>query len=1370
PRTPAEELVAAAFVEVLGVEQVGAEADFFALGGHSLLATRLVSRLRRALAVELPLAAIFERPTVAGLARVVEHELAAGRRAEAPPLVPVPRSGPLPLSFAQERLWFLDRMEPDGSTYNIPQSVRLQGSLAVPALSAALSTLVARHEVLRTTYGATEQGPVQTVVPATAVPLPWIDLTGLPAARRARELARLAQAEAQAPFDLAAGPVLRARLVCLGADDHAVLSTVHHVASDGWSLGVLLRELEEGYLAHAAGRRPALPALPVQYADFAAWQRSWLTGEVLAGEIAWWRDALAGLPPVLELPTDRPRPPVRSSRGGRRERYLAPSLRRGAEELARRTGATPFMVHLAACVGWLARHGGAVDVPVGTPVSGRSLLEVEPLIGFFVNTLVLRGDAAGDPAFGTLLERLRDTALRAFAHQDVPFEKLVEELAPQRALSHTPLFQVLFTYEPEPAGEEGRFGTLALGAVGRVATTAKVDLTLWVRAAGDGLVASLEYAAALFDRTTADRLLARYERLLAAALEAPGRRLSELALLTAAERHQVLREWNDTAGSYPGASVAELFAEVAAALPEAVAVSAGGTALTYGELARRAGRVARRLRALGVGPEVRVGLCVERSPELVAAALGILAAGGAYVPLDPDYPVARLEWMAADAGLSRVVVSGVTAPSWPHVAGVEVLALEELLAGEDRGDDAARLVSPPSRAAGPANLAYVIYTSGSTGRPKGVAAEHRGVVRLVRGTDYQRFAPGHTFLLLAPVSFDASTFELWGPLLNGGRLAVAPPGRLSLGELGAVLRREHVEALFLTSGLFQVLVDERVEDLATLEHLMTGGDIVSPAHVRRALAVNPRLTLSAAYGPTENTTYTSWFPMRSPAEVEAPLPIGRPIAHGRMWVVDGAWRPAAVGVAGELWTSGDGLARGYLGRPGLTAERFVPDPWSGEPGARAYRTGDLVRWRRDGRVDFLGRLDTQVKVRGFRIEPGEVEAVLGSHPGVRECAVVARKDGANQRLVAYVVPHDGSAWAPAALHDHLAARLPGHMVPSSFVPLDALPLTANGKLDRAALPDPASAAVPQKAERAPSTPAEEMVAAAFAEVLGLDAVGAEADFFELGGHSLLATRLVSRLRRSLGLELPLAAVFECSTVEALAQVVERDVAAGRRSEAPPLVPVPRPAPGAGECELPLSFAQERLWFLDRLQPGSAAYNIPQSVRLRGALALPALRAALTTLVARHEVLRTTYGATEEGPVQTVHPPAPLPLPLVELANLPAARLERELARLAQQEAQAPFDLAAGPVLRARLVRLAADDHAVLSTVHHVASDGWSTQVVLAELEAAYEARAAGEAPSFAPLPVQYADFAAWQRSWLAGEVLAGEIAWWRETLAGLPPV
>jgi len=1376
PSDPVEEMLAGLFAEVLRLERIGVHDDFFSLGGHSLLATQVISRIRVALGVTLPLRTLFEAPTVATLARRVRSV-----RQTAPPvpsLAPVPqdpRRGDLPLSFAQQRLWVIDQLEPGNPAYNVYLAVRLTGELAPGALERTLAEVVRRHEVLRTTFAAGEDGPVQVIAPPERAPqLPLIDLSDLPD-RADLQARQIALAEARWLFDLRRGPLLRLLLVRLATTEHLLLLTLHHIITDGWSMGVLLREIAALYEAFVQGRPSPLPELPMQYADYAVWQRGWLQGHVLAAQLDFWKSQLAGAPAVLELPLDRPRPAAPTWRGAARSIALGPALSESVRKLCRQQGATPFMALLAAWAVLLGRHAGQDDVLVGSPIAGRTRRETEDLIGFFVNTLVLRivlnGEAPSPrgSTFAVIVEQARRTALDAFTHQDLPFERLVEEIVSERNLAIAPLFQVLFVLQNAPQ-ESLTVPGLSFSPVAVEAGLAKLDLTLSLGESPDGISGTLEYSTDLFDRSTAERLLARFAILLEAAVADPTLPIADLPLLLPAERQQMLREWSDQPWIAPReASFPELFAAAARAFPEEPAVvSAKEEVWSYRRLDEASNRLARRLRALGVGLDEAVGLCMERSPELILGVVAVLKAGGVYVPLNPAHPDERLLFQIEDTGARVVLVHAGTRDRLPeHRREVDSLICET-------GDATPLGLQVPAE-----SLCYVIYTSGSTGVPKGVGVPHGAAMlhsRVIAEDD--GLGPGERVIQFSSLSFDVSLEQMLSTLISGAAVVLRGEELDDPRNLQSGFSRLGITSANLPTAYWHQAVQEWSAEASLLPLCLrvqcVGGEAMLPEAARRWVALAGPLGLGGVrlingYGPTETVVTATRYTVDSVAPKASSVPIGRLLPFRSGSVIDPRGSLQPVGVPGELCLGGI-LARGYVNRPDLTAERFLPDPFSEEPGSRMYRTGDLVRALPDGNLDYLGRIDRQVKIRGFRIEPGEIEAVLSAHPAVRDCAVMARQDTpGDTRLVAYVVLERIDPTAPsdprARLSAWLRERLPDFMMPAAFMFLEALPLTPNGKVDRRALPRPDRTLVPGESFVVPRDEIELRLARIWEELLDVRPIGVHDNFFVLGGHSLLATRVATRVRGTLGVELPLRTLFEAPTIADLARAVREARPEGAVEEVPPIVPVPR---GISGSDLPLSFAQQRLWFLDQLNPQSPAYNIPLGVRLTGALRPAALAAALCEIVHRHEALRTCFPAVAGQPAQVMAEFSAASLPLIDLAGLPEPSREDELRRLARAEALRPFDLCRGPLLRTTLVRSQPEAHAVLVTMHHIISDGWSMGVFLGELVALYTAVVQGRPSPFPELAVQYADYAAWQRAWLSGERLEAEIAWWKQRLAGVP--
>jgi amino acid adenylation domain-containing protein len=1133
PRTPTEDVLASIWADVFTRERIGIDERFADLGGHSLLAIQIVARARDAFQAQIPLRAIFEHPTIATLAAVVDATVREDAGLEAPPITRMPRGAELRLSFAQERLWFLDQLEPGSSFYNVPSATRVRGAFSVEAMMRAFQEVVRRHEVLRTTFALQEGQPIQVIHDEVAAAMTLVDLGALDPAAREEAARSGMRDEAAQPFDLATGPMVRGKILRLGEDDHVLLLTMHHIVSDASTRGILQRELMALYSAFTRGRPSPLAELPVQYADYAHWQRKWLDGEALEKQLAYWKGHLDGAPTALVMPTDRAHPPVQTHRGDRRSMTLPASLLGAMKELSRREGMTLFMTLLAATYALLHRYSGQDDILVGTPILNRSRPEIEGLIGFFVNTLVLRARPAGGLPFRELLQQVREACLGGYAHQDIPFERLVQELAPDRDLSRSPLFQVMFTLETV-SGEGGSAGAgLEMRGMSAPTTTAKFDLMIGMVEAPRGLGVNVEYNVDLFDGATIERMLRHLRRLIEGFAADPEQTIDGASLLSDEERRQILVEWNDTRSEYPrDASLQALFEAQATARPEAIALTFGAEHLTYGDLDRRGNQLAHHLAARGVGHETPVGVLAVRSIEMIVAVLGILKAGGAYVPLDPEYPAPRLAFMIEDAGVKLIVGAGRFPAALEATALVRLDADSEAIARESE----ARLGDV---GASGSSLAYVMYTSGSTGMPKGVCVEHRSVVRLVRSTNYGGFGADEVFLQLAPMTFDAATLELWGPLLNGGRLAIFAPGIPAPADLGDVIRRDGVTTLWLTSGLFNAVVESHVEALTTLRRVLTGGDALSVSHVESALAALPGVEIINGYGPTEGTTFTTTYAIPTQrAAALGGISIGRPIANTQVYILDAALAPTPIGVFGELYVGGDGVARGYLNRPELTAERFIASPFAANE--RLYKTGDLARFLPDGTIAFGGRRDFQVKIRGFRIELGEIEAALGRHPALRECTVIAREDTpGDKRLVAYLVAAP-PATAPTAQEARafLKEVLPDHLIPTAFVVLQAMPLTANGKIDRAALPVPDEGAGKSLAGTvAPRDELEAQIVNVWRRVLGVSRIGIKDSFFDLGGHSMLAVKMTAELKKTIGRTIPLMSLFEAQTIEQIADLM-----------------------------------------------------------------------------------------------------------------------------------------------------------------------------------------------------------------------------------------
>jgi len=1352
--TPIEEIICGIWKQVLRRQSVGVDENFFELGGHSLLVIQVIASLRKIFQQDLSLMTLFETPTVKGLARKIEELMERGEQTTAPPIVSARREGHLPLSFAQQRLWFMEQLDPGSATYNIPAAVRLKGPLDERALRRSIDEVVRRHEVLRTLFPVRESRPVQQVQPAAEVELPVIDLSEMEGEQRQEQARRLVEEESRRGFDLSQGPLLRALLVKLDEEEHVLVVTMHHIVSDGWSTGILVKEFSQLYEAYSRGEESPLEELKLQYADFAVWQREWLQAEVLEQQLSYWRQQLGGLE-VLELPTDRVRPKVASHRGHSLSVELSEELTKGLRELSQREGVTLFMTLLAAFQALLHRYSGQEDIAVGVPVANRNQVEIENLIGFFVNTLVMRTDLGGVPSFKELVGRVRKVALEAYTYQGVPFEKLVEEIKPERDLSRAPLFQVMFVLQNTPI-EDLRLKDVAVMSVDSENRMAKFDLTLVAMETERGLLISMEYSTDLFSEDAIRRMLGCYEVLLEAALANTEQRISELPLLTKEDKYRLLTQWNETETEYGETRlVHEVIAEQASRRKDAIAIKSEQGELSYGELDHRANQLAHYLKELGVGPEVRVGISMERGSEMMVGLLGVLKAGGAYLPLDPTYPQERLSYMLQDAGIAVLLTQERLLERLPSCA-VSVLCIDADWPSISR--QSAKNLTP---AALPENSAYVIYTSGSTGRPKAVVNIHSAIRnRLLWMQNEYRLTDGDRVLQKTPFIFDVSVWEFLWPLMTGATLVMARPGgHQDPAYLVRSIVEERITRMhFVPSMLRAFLEQEGVEQCVSLRDVFCSGEALS-WELQERFFMRSQARLHNLYGPTEAAIEVTYWECERGC-LHSIVPIGRPIANTQIYLLDQHMQPVAIGTEGELHIGGVGLARGYHARPDLTAERFVPVPFDGKTGARLYKTGDRVRYLPDGNLEFLGRMDNQLKIRGVRIELGEIEAVLRKHPDVIEAVVVAREGNEHdQRLVAYLIGREGMPPNHAELRSFLKERLPEYMVPNAFVWLEKLPVTANGKLDRKALPESDRSVIDQQRER--RTPVEDIICGLWAQMLQVEQIGIDDNFFELGGHSLLATQIVLRIREVLSVELSVMTLFEAPTVKGLARKIEELMERGEQTTAPPIVRAQRTR------DLPLSYAQQRLWFMEQLDPGSATYNTPAAVRLKGQLDEIALRQSINEVVRRHEVLRTVFPAREGNPVQEVRRAGEVELPVIGLSSMEREEGQEQAKLVVEKEARRGFDLSEGPLLRALLVKLGEEEHVLMVTMHHIVSDGWSTGILVKEFSQLYEAYHQGEESGLEELELQYVDFAIWQREWLQGEVLEEQLSYWRQQLRGL---
>ena len=1354
PAGPTQLRVAEAFQDLLAIPRIGVNDNFFLLGGHSLLAAQAAARLGRAFGRTIPMRVLFEAPTVARLAAWLDGGIKAEARA-APAVIPRRADASwAPLSLMQQRVWFVEELNPGRSVYNVPSTHRLRGKLDEGAFARAFAELLARQSSLRTIVGMQGETPVERVLPEVAVSLfPAEDLSSLPEAEREATLRAKVTADIARPFVLTEGPLFLAKMYQLGPEEHAFFFMVHHIVWDGWSFDLLYDEMAALYSAFSAGKPSPLAALPVSYGDFAAWQREFMQGPELGRQVAHWKKHLAGALEPLALPTDFPRPREASERGGIEWLRVPLEEAERVRALGQSVEATSFMVLLALYYVLLARLSGQRDLVVGTPVRGRSLPEVENVMGFFVNALPLRLAVDPDAPFIELLERVRELVLDAFAAEDVPFEHLVYELQAPRDASRSPIFQTFFSYQ-DVRGRSLDWGNLRHDRIPVSQPGLAQDLSLWFVERPDGLLGGLNYALDLFTVETARTINARYLTLLRGALADPQASVADLPLVTTAERDRVAA-WSDTGADYPrDRRVEALVEEQARRTPDRPAIVSGEAAISHGALDARANRLARCLRRRGVGRGTLVGVALERSIDMVASVLAVLKAGGTYVPLDPAYPPARLALMVEDSGMKVLVASHAVAASLGFVPAATLAPDDDAAEIESESAEA-----PPAlaEAASVEDAAYVIYTSGSTGKPKGVRLPHRAVVNFLAS---MRGRPGLTpqdrLLAVTTLSFDIAVLELLLPLTVGAEIVLASRDDAMDGHaLRALAEGRGATVMQATPATWRMLIEAGWSGAPRFKALCGGEPL--PADLADALLERAGEVWNM-YGPTETTVWsTCWRVERERSGIW----IGEPIGNTQVWILDEQLRPCPIGVPGEIYIGGEGVALGYLDRPELTAERFVADPFAGG-GARMYRTGDLGRWRPDGQLECLGRTDFQVKVRGHRIELGEIEAALAAHPTVRQAVAMAREDRPGDvRLVAYIVPR-GEAVEAQVLREHLQRTLPEYMVPAHFVTLDELPLLPNGKINRRALPAPTGEALLAESELIPPAGATQVqVAEIFQTLLAVPRVGANDSFFLLGGHSLLAAQAAARLGRAFGRTIPIRVLFDAPTVARLASWLDGETKVEARP-APAVIPR-----RADPSWAPLSLMQQRVWFVEELNPGRGVYNISSARRLHGKLDGEVFARAFAALLGRQSSLRTVIGMREDTPVQRVLPEVAVSLfPAEDLSSLPEAEREATLRAKLDEQIARPFALTEGPLFRVKMYQLGPEEHAFFFMVHHLVWDGWSFELFHKEMSALYGAFRAGRPSPLAPLPVSYGDFAAWQREFMQGPELGRQVAHWKKHLAG----
>ncbi len=1387
--TPTQEIVKGVWEEVLSRRGISLTDNFFEQGGHSLLATRVISRIRKLFQVEIPLRSLFERPTVAELSREVDEALRASTGIRVPAIKAAGRQRELPLSFAQQRLWFLSQLEGETAAYNIPLMLRLRGKLNEQGLRRSLSRILRRHEVLRMRVEEVDGRPLQIIEEIEQIELGITDLREEEEADREREASAIAEREVKRGFDLSRGGLIRGMVIRMGEEDQILLLNMHHIVSDGWSMGILVRELKEMYRGEVRGEEVKLEEMEIQYGDYAVWQREWLRGEVLEEQMRYWKERLRGVKPVLMMGTDRRRPAEQSYRGRMEWFEVSEEVSERVKEMSRSEGATMFMTLLAAFDVLLMRYSGQLDILVATPVANRTHPEMEELIGFFVNTLVIRADLRGEPSFRELMGRVREACVGAYAHQDLPFEKLVEELQPERGLSHNPVFQVMFTYESSRE-EEVELEGLEVVGLGIDTNITELDLMLALEEGEGGrLKGSIEYSTDLFDATTIKRMHQNFHALLESIVSNPDQKISELQILTQAEQRQLLVEWNGTSKDYgQDVCLQKVFEAQAAQTPNSIAVACEQEQVSYEELNKRANQLANYLLRLGVGPEVRVGICVERSIEMIVGMLGILKAGGAYVPLDRTYPKDRLRYMLESSRAAVLLTQEHLLSLLPEER------CQTLCIDSDWKKIASEKDANPTVAVTPDNIAYLIYTSGSTGEPRGVMIEHRSLVNYIKtAAELFKIKQDDRVLQFANICFDMSAEEIYPPLARGATLVLRNDAMLASVSLFLKKCRDwEITVLDLPTAYWHEVTANLSEDEEfppSIRLVLFGGE---KALRERLLAWQKYVTrpvqLLNGYGPTEATIVATFGEpdLLSSTDLTTEVTIGQAISNTEVYVLDKYHHLVPVIVPGEIYIAGAGVARGYLDRPDLTAEKFIPNPFAGKAGARMYRTGNRGRYLPDGVLEYLGRIDNQVKIRGYRIEPDEVEAVLSQCRQVTSCAVIVSSDeNGEKRLLAYYTARE--ELEVSEVRDYLKSKLPEYMIPAAIEKLEQMPLTVNGKIDRAGLPraeegggrsgsGQVAAVTPTQeivkgvwgaylaAWRSQSTTVEEMITAIWEEVLSRRGISLTDNFFEQGGHSLLATRVISRIRKLFQVEIPLRSLFERPTVAELSREVDEALRASTGIRVPAIKAAGR------QRELPLSFAQQRLWFLSQLEGETAAYNIPLMLRLRGKLNEQGLRRSLSRILRRHEVLRMRVEEVDGRPLQIIEEIEQIELGIIDLREEEEADREREASAIAEREVKRGFDLSRGGLIRGMVIRMGEEDQILLLNMHHIVSDGWSMGILVRELKEMYRGEVRGEEVKLEEMEIQYGDYAVWQREWLRGEVLEEQMRYWKERLRGVKPV
>ena len=1379
PRTPEEELVLSVWTSVLSSAKISIKDNFFEVGGHSLLATQITSRLKSSFGFDIPLRYIFEFPTIELLANKLSSDRNDTFGIKVTPIEVIDRSGIIPLSFSQQRLWFLDQLDPGKSYYNIPAVVRFKGILDTIALEKGINQIILRHEVLRTTFkqiynsSSRENTVIQVIKPFNYDVLPVLDMTYLDKNNRDEFMMEWLHVEIKKPFDLSSGPVMRCKLGKLDTDDYIFVVTTHHIVTDDWSFGIFINELAILYsnFISSSDAKYVLPALPIQYADFSAWQRSWLTDDTLRIQIDFWKEALENTSFMLEIPTDRPRPPVQTYRGqvfsNSLDEYMSSKIR----NLLKEAHSTLFMVLMAAFQTLLYRYSSQETFLIGTPIANRTRLETEKLIGFFVNTLVIRADINSDLSFRQLINQIRNFSLSAYAHQDLPFEMLVDQIQTDRDLSHSPLFQVMFVLQNSPRKPLSIKTDLVIDLIDIYDAVARYDITLTVVEDEDRINFSFDYNADLFTDETIKYMAQHFIRIIESATDDPDILISQIKLLDGEEEQKILYSWNDSENEFPQELCAhQLFEIQADRHPDQIALIYSGEVrkeFTYREIEERSNQLAQYLCLSGIGPESLVAICVERSELILVSLLGVLKCGGAYLPIDPEYPKDRIEFMLKD--------------SQPSVILTQERLLDQLsfndfkyiLLDRDKDQINKQQVIRVEKSVQSDNMAYVIYTSGSTGKPKGVILQHKGLVNLVLGQTSAFGVEYHDRVFqFASFSFDAAVSEIFMALAVGATLCITIQSVMtSPKELSKIINNEKISVITLPPSLLNIL---EPGDLPGVRILISAGE-ACPKEVGRKWCQGRKMF--NAYGPTETTIGPTYYPVMNISEDSKTIPIGKPIQNMKVYVLDGNQIPLPIGIPGELYIGGVGVGREYLNRKELTAEKFLPNPFIKGHNSRIYRTGDRVRWLRDGNLEFLGRMDEQVKIRGLRIELGEIESDISLYPGISQSVVIVReKLTIGKQLVGFIKASDKEKIDISHLRSFLKDKLPDYMVPSAYIFLDNFPLTPNGKIDKKALillSDKNEQLQLSNQFESPRTPEEEIIVDVYSEVLGIERIGIRDNFFELGGHSLLATQVISRLSNIFEIEIPLRMIFEFPEPAILSSQIKELNSSSFANKTISIKPQKRTFDNNANIVSPLSFAQQRLWFLEQFDPDNRSYNLPVSVRINGELDYNALLESINFLVKRHESLRTKFVTSLDGVgEQIVLPELNLPLEKISMEQFPLNSREAEARKLVQILIQNSFNLSEGPLIRFYVLTLTPNENVLLITMHHIISDGWSLNILVQELfdfYFAFHKQDLDYLENYPSLLIQYVDFSIWQREWFSDQRLEAEFLYWEVKLKDLPP-